>query len=224
MLNELREKHFEHITNPLYRHLISEMILKEPMFKKAPAASKMHHPWIGGLLEHVLGLCNLYDSIYEKHYDLYFPNLNADLVKTTLMLHDWGKILEYDSTSPGFPITKLGTLLHHIGIVVRKVTILTDRLRNSAPNNAELQDITKDEINLLHGLYSHHGKPEWQSLVRPATAEALFVHWLDNFDAQIMNMRESLEGPEGSLEGFTEKNWAHGTSYEMQAVTEDPQR
>ena len=56
--------------------------------------------------------------------------------------------------------------------------------------------------------------------MRPATPEALFVHWLDNFDAQIMNMRETLQkGANSDLPGWTEKNWALGTQFKWQDVT-----
>ena len=215
MMIELKNLHINRVSNPLYKHLLEVMVLKDPRFLKAPAASKMHHPWIGGLLEHVLGLCNFFEAIYENHYKNYFPNLDLDLVKTSLILHDWGKVTEYDSSKPGFPTTEEGILKYHIGIVVEEVTIQSYRLLGDEGK--------KESRDLLHCLYAHHGLPEWQSLVRPALPEALFIHWLDNFDAQIMNMRETLQGPEGNVPGFSVKNWAHGTMYRMQSLEDKTQ-
>lgn len=213
MMIELKNLHINRITHPLYSHLLKTLVIDDARFGVAPAAAKMHHPWVGGLLEHVLGLCTFFDAIYENHYKRYFPNLDCDLVKTSLILHDWGKVTEYVNNKPGFPTSPEGILMYHIGIVVKKVTIEAFKLEGDGST----------EQDLVHCLYAHHGLPEWQSLIRPALPEALFVHWLDNFDAQIMNMRESLQGPEGNVPGFSVKNFAHGTMYRMQSLEDQEQ-
>src|SRR5882724_9308946 len=52
----------ESIKNPWLKRLNSE-ILNDPnisvRYKRAPAAKVMHHAYLGGLLEHVVGLCGL---------------------------------------------------------------------------------------------------------------------------------------------------------------------
>src|SRR6202044_1504997 len=52
-----------------------------PRYKRAPAAKVMHHAYLGGLLEHVVGLCGLAKEI-AGHY----PELNADLLMTIAIL------------------------------------------------------------------------------------------------------------------------------------------
>ncbi len=58
-------------------------------FRRAPAATSLHHAYIGGLLEHTLQLLN----VAEKTLPLY-PSLNRDLVLMGLFLHDLGKTVE----------------------------------------------------------------------------------------------------------------------------------
>src|ERR1039457_2707609 len=55
--------------------------------KTAPAAMKIHHAFRGGLLEHVLSLCNLAAAL-TAHY----PRLNLDWIIAGAILHDLVKI------------------------------------------------------------------------------------------------------------------------------------
>ncbi|MEE8480021.1 MAG: OB-fold nucleic acid binding domain-containing protein, partial [Desulfobacterales bacterium] len=54
-------------------------------FKNAPAAKKMHHAYIGGLLEHTLSMALLADRIVE-HYS----GVDRDLLLAGAILHDIG--------------------------------------------------------------------------------------------------------------------------------------
>ena len=60
----------------------SELVEK---FKTAPGAVRMHHTYIGGLLEHTLSVAGLIELIC-KHY----PDLNRDLLLVSALLHDIG--------------------------------------------------------------------------------------------------------------------------------------
>lgn len=226
----LKVNHLEKFTNPFIKFLVERLILTGPFseaFLKAPAARGMHHPWIGGLLEHVLGLCNLADSIYQNHYKTYFPKLDMEKVKFGLIFHDWGKVLEYDFSTPNLAYSERGVYQHHIGIVneyLIRCSVAFEQQNFGSNSSDEFKTQREEHRKLLneltHIIYSHHGQIEWSALMRPATPEALFVHWLDNFDAQIMNMRESLQkGPTGDIPGWTEKNWALGTQFKWQDVT-----
>src|SRR6185295_20371027 len=85
-------------------------------FKKAPAAKVMHHAYLGGLLEHVVGLCGL-AKLVAVHYQ---PELDVDLLLTAAILHDVGKLDElcYER-SIGY--TTQGQLLGHIVMEVETV-------------------------------------------------------------------------------------------------------
>src|SRR5262249_23771917 len=73
------------IKNPWLKKLNTQ-ILCDPnvvtRYKRAPAAKVMHHAYLGGLLEHVVGLCGLAHQIAE-HY----PELDLDLLLTACILH-----------------------------------------------------------------------------------------------------------------------------------------
>ncbi|MBI3755407.1 MAG: HD domain-containing protein, partial [Deltaproteobacteria bacterium] len=82
------------------------------LLKLAPAAKSMHHPYLGGLLEHILSLCNLIHGV-TKHYQ----NINKDLLLAGAILHDIGKIYELRFVT-AFDYSDEGRLLGHITIGV----------------------------------------------------------------------------------------------------------
>ena len=80
------------IKNPWLKQLVLGILTDpkvEPRYKRAPAAKVMHHAYLGGLLEHVVGLCGL-----AKLVALHYPELDVDLLLTAAMLHDVGKLDE----------------------------------------------------------------------------------------------------------------------------------
>ena len=88
-------------------------------FCQAPAGVKNHHAYLGGLLEHVVGLMDL-----VRRLDGLYPDLNTDLLLMGAFLHDIGKIdeLAYDRE---FAYTDEGQLIGHlvmaVGILDRKL-------------------------------------------------------------------------------------------------------
>ncbi|MBF0493025.1 MAG: HD domain-containing protein [Deltaproteobacteria bacterium] len=144
-------------------------------FKRAPAAKTNHHAWIGGLLEHVLHLCELAGDVLK-----YYPQVNADLVYTGLMMHDLGKIDEmfYDR---GFGYTDEGQLVGHL---IQGVELVYDKIRqieNFPP---------KIKTHIVHLILAHHGKLEFGSPKLPMTLEAIMVHYLDDLDSKIQGVMD----------------------------------
>lgn len=60
---------------------------------------------------------------------------------------------------------------------------------------------------LQHMLLSHHGKPEYGAAVAPQTAEAVLLSMIDDLDAKMELIRETLEGQQP---GMTDSVWALG--------------
>ncbi len=79
-------------------------------FKKASAAKSVHHGFIGGLLEHTLGVAKLCD-----YYCTAYPVLKRDLLLTAAICHDIGKVREI-SAFPTNDYTDEGQFLGHIVI------------------------------------------------------------------------------------------------------------
>ena len=157
-----------------------------PRYKKAPAAKVMHHAYLGGLLEHVVGLCGLAKQV-AAHYQ---PELDVDLLLTTAILHDVGKLDElcYER-SIGY--TTHGQLLGHIVMEVEAVGKAIDKI---AGFPAELKSVVQ------HLLISHHGEYEFGSPKLPMIREALVFHYLDDLDSKMAAARAALAAESGDEE------------------------
>jgi 3'-5' exoribonuclease len=81
-----------------------------PQFIEAPAAKRLHHAWLGGLLEHVLCLVRVCRATAP-----FYPEVDPDLLITGAILHDIGKVREL-SWGSSFDYTLEGQLIGHISI------------------------------------------------------------------------------------------------------------
>ena len=130
-------------------------------FKGNSAAKTVHHGFIGGLLEHTLGVVRLC-----QYYSKAYPVLNRDLLITAAMLHDIGKTVEL-SAFPMNDYTDDGQLLGHIPGFPAKL-----------------------ESELKHCILAHHGELEYGSPKKPALAEAAALNLADNTDAKMETITE----------------------------------
>ncbi len=143
----------------------------------APAAKSIHHAWIGGLLEHILSLCQLSNSISEQ-----YSFLDRDLLIAGCVLHDIGKIWEI-SVQEGFQYTDRGRLLGHIEIACE---LIDKKCGEILEFDSELKDVCK------HIVLSHHGRLEFGSPKRPKILEAFVFSMLDEFDSKIATVHEYI--------------------------------
>ena len=170
----------EEIKNPWLKKLVAK-ILGDPQvaarFKRAPAAKVMHHAYLGGLLEHVVGLCAL-AKLIAAHY----RELDGDLLLTAAMLHDVGKLEElcYDRS---VSYTTEGQLLGHIVMELETVTRAIEEIEGFPDN---LKTVVQ------HILISHHGQYEFGSPKLPMIREALVFHYLDDMDSKMAAVRAAL--------------------------------
>jgi 3'-5' exoribonuclease len=148
------------------------------LFNQAPAARRIHHAYIHGLLEHTLEVLALAKTLTEL-----YPQINADLLTTGILLHDIGKVKEY-SWELDIDYTDKGRLLGHI--------VMADEMVTDAVQN--LPDFPEEVLlSLRHMLLSHHGRYEWGSPRRPKTLEAITLHHLENLSAQVNRFTLLLE-------------------------------
>jgi 3'-5' exoribonuclease len=165
-------------------------ILNDPAivtrYKKAPAAKVMHHAYLGGLLEHVVGLCGLAKQV-AGHYQ---PELDVDLLLTAAILHDVGKLDEL-CYERAIGYTTPGQLLGHIVMEVETVSRAIDKIEGFPP---QLKTVVQ------HLLISHHGEYEFGSPKLPMIREALVFHYLDDLDSKMAAARTALESESGDEE------------------------
>ncbi len=136
----------------------------------APAGKKLHHDWVGGLLEHTLSVAEICDFL-SSHY----PGVDRDILIAGALLHDIGKIYEL-SFDRGFDYTDEGRLIGHISLGSELVSKI------SREDNILGEE---KEMLLKHIILSHHGEFEYGSPKRPKTIEALIVHMVENMDSKV---------------------------------------
>jgi len=140
------------------------------LFQRAPAAKGFHHIYLGGLLEHSLSVVRLLDKVAD-HY----PNLDRDLLLAGGMLHDIGKIYEFNYDSL-IEYSDEGRLIGHI---VMGVEMINKKIEAIPDFPAPLA------LKMRHIILSHHGEFEFGSPKRPKMMEALVVHFIDDLDAKL---------------------------------------
>jgi len=176
------------IADPWLKKLVNGTITDPaiaPRYKRAPAAKVMHHAYLGGLLEHVVGLCGL-----AKQIAAHYPELNADLLLTAAILHDVGKLDEL-CYERAIGYTTEGQLLGHIVMELETVSKAMDAIEGFPAN---LKTVVQ------HLLISHHGQYEFGSPKLPMIREAMVFHYLDDMDSKMAAVRAALAADSGEEE------------------------
>ncbi len=170
------------IENPYLRQLLESFFVQDEKFQKAfrnsSAAKTVHHGFVGGLLEHTLGVTKLCD-----YYCSAYPILKRDLMLTAAMCHDIGKILEI-SPFPENNYTDDGQLLGHIVMGSQMIGERASRIQGF-PHELLSQ--------VQHCILAHHGKYEFGSPRIPALIEALALNYADDTDAKLETFKEILD-------------------------------
>jgi len=148
------------------------------LFKKAPAAKKMHHAYLGGLLEHTLSIACLIQAV-TNHY----KGVDRELLLTGGVLHDIGKVYEF-TYEKHIDYSDSGRLLNHIVLGVEMLEKKIQTLHGFP-----------DDLGLLlkHMVVSHHGTREFGSPEPPKTLEAIILNHLDDLDAKVTGVRTFME-------------------------------
>lgn len=160
--------------------LLLENIFSGSLYDKFlinPAGMRLHHAYIGGLLQHSVDVAGIAQALAER-----IGGVDKDLIVAGALLHDIGKLREI-SSDIGFPYTMEGRLLGHVAMSAVMVQEAADKAKVTGP---KLQQ-------LLHIVLSHHGEQEKGSPVACATKESFIVHYADEIDA-IMNQFSKNEG------------------------------
>jgi 3'-5' exoribonuclease len=189
-IGELRKKLDARIASVGDQHIreLLEKTIGDPEVSgallKAPAAKSIHHAYLGGLLEHIVSILDVMESI-SKHYAF----LNRDLLFFGAIYHDIGKIFELGFDN-GIHYTDRGRLVGHMGIACEMIDEKSKTI-NSFPK--ELKDILK------HIVLSHHGKLEYGSPKLPMLAEAVVVAMIDDLDSKLNTISQFLTSEASQL-------------------------
>jgi 3'-5' exoribonuclease len=166
-----------------YREILEEFFGDSEFteaFKKAPAAMKHHHSYIGGLLEHTLNVVKMCDLLSQNYLAI-----NRDLLLTATMLHDIGKIEAYEANT-SIDMSDSGKFLGHITIGASMLDKKLDALISFPP-------VIK--MKLKHLIISHHGNTE-SGFDRPKSLkipEAAALFYADLYDAKVKEFLQEVE-------------------------------
>jgi 3'-5' exoribonuclease len=151
-------------------------------FRTSTAAISMHHAYRHGLLEHTTHMVRAARALLPL-----YPQVDADLAIAGILLHDIGKLEEYEGDFAA-KVSRIGTLQGHVVLGFRTA-------RKAALQSKLNTDLTE---RLEHIILSHQGEKEWGAAAMAATPEAVFVSMVDNLDAKMgMVQRVLRNSPEG---------------------------
>ncbi|MGB9824296.1 MAG: 3'-5' exoribonuclease YhaM family protein [Candidatus Hydrothermia bacterium] len=199
MFNELK-KFINSVKNPYLNELLKRIFLSEKTEKDiefrekfliAPAAKQNHHDYVGGLLEHTLNVVKAADLLSEM-----YNYIDRDLLISGALLHDIGKVYEYEFT-PDIDFSDIGRLLGHIAIGFEIVNTKIKEMEFMRQFPEELK------MKILHMILSHHGELVYGSPVRPSFLEAQILHFLDDLDAKAYMYKKAYD-----LRSETNKKWS----------------
>jgi 3'-5' exoribonuclease len=150
-----------------------------------PAATRNHHAFAGGYLEHVRNVvrtCVYLADAYAVAYPDLSPPLDKNVLIAGALLHDIGKLRELRTMPTGAEYTAAGSLIGH---VLQGRDIVREAAANSKVDAETL-------LRLEHVIVSHQRLPEWGAPKPPMTPEALLVHYADDIDAKYKMMVDIL--------------------------------
>lgn len=151
----------------------------------APAALHHHHPYQGGLLEHLLSVAQIVLQLilqYRRQYSMLQNQQTCDLAIAGALTHDIGKVQEIDLAGGGVAPTLDGQILGH-------VLIGRDMVRAACRTADLAADLTRrlELIFLTHQDYYADGDYR-----RPLSTEALLVQQADRIDSELYRFAAAI--------------------------------
>lgn len=164
-------------------HRLCQTMLRRwgTQLKQIPAGKSVHHSFLHGLLMHTSTMLYIADFLS----DVYRDTVNRSLLLTGTLLHDIAKVKEFTFSSVGL-VTEYsvpGQLLGHLALGAEEV----------AQTAKEVGMPEEKSVMLQHMILSHHGSPEFGSVVPPMCAEAELLSSLDFLDSRMEIYREMME-------------------------------
>lgn len=165
----------EYLNKLLHAFFDNEKIVSK--FKLHSAAKVVHHAYVGGLLDHSLSVAKICQTLADN-----YPIINRDLLITSAVLHDIGKIKEL-SAFPENDYTDEGNLLGHIYMGAEMIDIQVRKIEGFPKTLAN---------EVKHCILAHHGEMEYGSPKVPALIEAMALSFADDTDAKLRRFSDLL--------------------------------
>jgi len=185
--------------NPHLRALAECFLMDDNYFRNfvaCPAGVKLHHAYIGGLLEHTVTMMDIAERLLP-----FYPGIDRDTLLMGVFLHDTGKVREL-SYARSFGYTDEGQLLGHISMGVEMLSEQISKVPEltGEPFPRELV------IRLKHMILSHHGTLEYGSPKVPMTPEAMLLNQIDMLDTRMHMVLRDLKEDRNNQTAWTPYN------------------
>jgi 7,8-dihydroneopterin 2',3'-cyclic phosphate phosphodiesterase len=142
--------------------------------EECPGGAYQHHSYIGGLLQHTIGVTKLSLTLCDLVEGVYGGKVDRDTVVAGALIHDIMKTYTYERRGDGsFISSPLGEKVDHLTLLVAEL------YKRGFP------------VEVVHVAASHHGDV---SPVKPKTMEALIVSIADLADSELS--RKTLRAAE----------------------------
>src|SRR3954452_5958518 len=168
LAREVHDRHYARLLDAV----VSDADFRE-QFRRAPCSRAGHHAYLGGLLEHTVGVATLAHELCLIH-----PGLNPDLLLTAALLHDVGKVREFE-LGADIALSDEGRLIGHVPLGER---IIGERAANTGLPVAK-------SLALSHCVLAHHG-PDNLPGRRFASTEAVALFRLNALDGAVKGALE----------------------------------
>ena len=181
LMDQLEDLLGEHMKHKPWKIFCKKVLRDDDIRSRlmtAPGAKTVHHAYVGGLLEHTLGVARACMALCDV-----YPNLDRQTLLAGAVFHDLGKAWELSGGLVN-DYTDEGRLLGHIQIGQEKLEPFLRRAKN-------LDE--KLKLHLRHLITSHHGEHDFGAPVRPKTPEAFVLHFADNMDAKLNIIDQAFE-------------------------------
>jgi hypothetical protein len=175
--------------NVLLSNIETEFTQKDLLnkFCEIPAGAKNHHSRRAGLLQHILEMIDIAECLTFGCFMTHFPNMiDFPILRASIILHDIGKVLDYDEDTLGYDPVQEGVLLTHVPYG----SLLVERNWPKAESESR-------KIKLQHCILAHHGKGI--SPVNPIIPEASMIHYIDAISAYMDVHRTAQSMPEEEI-------------------------
>jgi putative nucleotidyltransferase with HDIG domain len=169
-----------YISTPIIKTVVEELVMNEPKFFEWPAATKVHHAYEGGLAFHTLSVAKNAVSLWENYKG---ENIDLELIVSGAILHDIGKLTEYNQDGSR---TLYGDLISHLVDGSEKISEVCWKKGINPSTDRKI-------VILKHIVLSHHERPDFGAAVKPAVMEAYIVARADAIDALYESVNNELQ-------------------------------
>lgn len=172
---------------------VLDPVVKQKLFD-IPAGARNHHSRRAGLLQHIEEMWDFAIKLLANGGLPHFEGvLDEEVLLASILLHDLGKVQEYNSDTYQFEETRVGAYLGHTCWSAFLVQELW-------PEKGDRERMWR----LIHAILAHHGSQATGAAVNARTPEAVVIHLLDSLSARLDVYRTAVaESAQGKIPSFS---------------------